>query len=96
MDIDIPLTPFTNSLPVNRLKLSPQNEKVIKVLYFDILAGKITALDQKYKRLSFSDYQYENVTNDFEAIISVDKLGLVKNYPALFERTFITGSHHAA
>src|SRR5688500_16241171 len=28
-DVDIPLTPFTNTLPVNRLRLTPGSEQII-------------------------------------------------------------------
>lgn len=86
MDIDIPLSPFTNSLPINRMKLSVNEGRRTKVLYFDILNQEIKALEQYYKRLSPTEYKYENVPNDFEATIVVDELGLVVNYPGLFER----------
>ncbi len=36
-DIDISLTPFTNTLPINRLQLKDSERHVIDVLYFDIL-----------------------------------------------------------
>ncbi|PRD47727.1 putative glycolipid-binding domain-containing protein [Sphingobacterium haloxyli] len=48
--------------------------------------GKITAREQKYWRLSAEKHKYENVPNDFEAIITIDKSGLVVSYPELFER----------
>lgn len=87
IDIDIPLTPFTNTLPINRLKLSPQEEKHIKVIYCDLLQGEFTAVNQKYIKLSDSIYHYENVPNDFEADIEVDAQGFVVDYPQLFFRT---------
>jgi uncharacterized protein len=94
IDIDIPLTPFTNTLPVNRLKLSEKEDKQIRVLYLDILEQQTKPLYQKYTRLSHNEYKYENVPNDFEATISVDELGLVVKYPELFERSFILESNY--
>ena len=94
IDIDISLTPFTNTLPINRLNLSEKEEKQIDVLYVDVLAREIKPVQQKYRKLSKTDYQYENVPNDFEALLSVDDLGLVVKYPGLFDRTYITESNY--
>ena len=87
IDIDIPLTPFTNTLPINRLNLSIQESQQIKVLYLDILNNEFKPVRQHYKRLSQNEYKYENVPNDFEATITVDESGLVIDYPELFVRT---------
>jgi len=89
IDVDIPLTPFTNTLPINRLRLSPNEERQISVIYLDLLEQQVKPVYQKYTRLSELEFQYENVPNDFEAKIEVDELGLVVNYPALFVRTAI-------
>jgi hypothetical protein len=87
IDIDIPLTPFTNTLPINRLRLSQQDLQQIQVIYLDLLEQQIKPVRQKYTRLSDTTYHYENIPNDFEAIITVDELGLVVDYPELFVRT---------
>lgn len=87
MDIDIPLTPFTNTLPIRRLSLQDQQSQEIQVVYCDLLAGELKPVRQKYTRLSATEYHYQNVPNDFEATIVVDELGLVVDYPGLFVRT---------
>ncbi len=87
IDIDIPLTPFTNTLPIERLRLSKNEERQIKVIYFDILENHIRPVTQKYVCLSKTQFHYENIPNDFEATIEVDNLGLVVDYPSLFVRT---------
>jgi hypothetical protein len=87
IDVDIPLTPFTNTLPINRLRLVPKEERQISVIYLDLLKHQVKPVYQKYTRLSRTEFQYENVPNDFEAKIEVDELGLVVDYPALFVRT---------
>jgi len=87
IDIDIPLTPFTNTLPINRLKLKEGASSQIKVIYIDLLENRVHAVHQKYTRLSSTEYQYENVPNDFEATILVDDAGLVIDYPRLFTKT---------
>lgn len=87
IDVDIPLTPFTNTLPIRRLKLSQNQAREIRVLYCDLLGTQIKPVHQRYTCLSKSEYHYENVPNDFEATIQVDDLGLVVDYPLLFVRT---------
>lgn len=94
IDIDISLTPFTNTLPINRLTLAENQQEQIPVLYLDILGRRIIPVQQKYTRLSPESYKYENVPNDFESIISVDESGLVVKYPGLFERSSITDSDY--
>ncbi len=85
-DVDIALTPFTNTLPIRRLKLQPGEEQDIRVIYFDLLEGTIKPLSQKYRCLTPTTYHYENIPNDFEADITVDEDGLAIDYPTLFTR----------
>lgn len=40
MDVDIPLTPFTNTLPINRLKLPIQASQDIQVIYLDYWSSR--------------------------------------------------------
>ncbi len=94
IDIDLPLTPFTNTLPIRRLQLAIGETAQIQVLYIDLLENKLSAVRQQYTRLSATEYHYENVPNDFEADIVVDKHGLVVNYPALFVRTAAVNSNY--
>lgn len=89
IDIDISLTPFTNLLPIRRLNLSKAEQQKIDVLYIDVFNSEIKPLQQKYTRLSDFEYKYENVPNDFEAVITTDEYGLVISYPGLFERIAI-------
>lgn len=86
IDIDIPLTPFTNTLPIKRLKMQIGQAQLVKVVYLDLLRDEIKPVTQKYARLADREYKYENVPNDFEAVIRVDESGFVLDYPTLFER----------
>ena len=89
IDVDISLTPFTNTLPINRLNLAINDEKVIEVLYCDLLQNEFSKVSQKYIRLSDTVYRFQNVPNDFEAAIEVDENGFIVDYPRLFVRTAI-------
>jgi hypothetical protein len=86
VDVDIPVTPFTNTLPIRRLKLAPGQSQEIKVVYLDMLEQSIRPVTQKYTRVSAREYRYENVPNDFEAKITVDDEDFVVDYPGLFAR----------
>jgi hypothetical protein len=90
--VDIPLTPFTNTLPINNLKLGVNEEAIIKVIYIDLLANTITPVEERYVLKDGSTYHYENIPNDFEADITVDEDGFVIDYPQLFERTAKTSN----
>lgn len=84
--IDISLTPFTNTLPINNLKLSERDSQKIDVLYIDVLKHHIKPVQQQYTWTAVNKYLYENIETDFKAEISVDEGGLVTNYPELFEK----------
>lgn len=94
IDVDIPLTPFTNTLPINRLKLTKDQTQEIKVIYCDILEKQISAVRQKYTCISPTSYHYENVPNDFEATIEMDDSGFVVDYPYLFVRKAVLSSNY--
>ncbi|AZI24004.1 hypothetical protein EA772_01090 [Pedobacter sp. G11] len=84
--IDISLTPFTNTLPINHLHFSAHQKKTVKVMYVDIFNGSIEAVKQKYSKNSDLNYHYENIPKNFEADLNVDDSGFVNLYPTLFER----------
>ncbi len=90
--IDISLSPFTNSLPINNLNLKIGEEKIIDVIYLNILESEINLVKQKYKRIGEKIFKYENIPNDFEAEIEIDEFGLVKYYPKLFKK--LAGLRH--
>lgn len=94
IDIDISLTPFTNTLPINRLQLQQNDSQEIKVIYFDILNDVIRSATQRYTRLSKAKYRFENVPNDFEAELEVDEYGFVIDYPELFVRSALVKSNY--
>jgi uncharacterized protein len=93
-DVDISLTPFTNSLPINRLQWEINKPQQIKVLFVDILSQEVRFVQQQYTKLSNTEFKFENVPNDFEAVIIVDELGLVVNYPELFSRADMRESNY--
>ena len=86
IEIDISLTPFTNTLPINRLKLANRERRKIAVLYIDVLKQQTRRVMQCYTRLSDGEYKYENDSNNSKSVITVDTAGLAVDYPGLFSR----------
>ncbi|MEJ5105718.1 putative glycolipid-binding domain-containing protein [Chryseobacterium sp. MYb328] len=82
--IDISLTPFTNTLPINNLQWAENDSQEIKVIYIDILNNLIKPVTQQYTKIDKHTYHYDNLQTDFKADIVVDENGLVVNYPGLF------------
>jgi hypothetical protein len=84
IDIDISLTPFTNTLPIRRLVFNGHLRNRIEVVYIDILANTIMPVTQYYSKISDSVYLYENEKTTFKAELKTDSHGLVIEYPKLF------------
>ncbi|CAH0127309.1 hypothetical protein SRABI36_00180 [Pedobacter sp. Bi36] len=84
VDIDISLTPFTNTLPIRRLVFNGQLSNRIEVIYIDIIADMIMPVRQYYTKISDSVYLYENEKSTFKAELKTDSYGLVIEYPKLF------------
>lgn len=86
IDVDISVTPFTNTLPINRLELKVGEKSDIQVVYINVIEDEVTTMKQRYYRVSKRVYHYENMPNDFEADIEIDELGFVVAYQPLFYR----------
>lgn len=90
MDIDISITPFTNTIPIRRLSLSPGELSEIRVIYIDVHNFELKPVTQRYTCLDTNlegfKYKYENLDSGFATEFFVDKKGLIINYPDIFER----------
>lgn len=87
-DIDIALTPFTNTIPIERLHLKTGESGIIDVVYIDPLEGKLSPAQQRYTRLEVGRYRYESLSTKFVSELSVDSDGIVLNYPGLWEMIY--------
>lgn len=82
--IDISLTPFTNSLPINGLFLPHGESSDFDLVYIDIVANEIRKEHQKYTKAGHHNYHFENADASFTADLKVDDDGFVTEYPGLF------------
>jgi hypothetical protein len=85
-DIDISMTPFTNTLPIRRLGLGVGAAAEIDVAYIDMPSLALSRRPQRYTRLAERLWRFETLDMDFAAEIAVDGQGLVTDYPGLFWR----------
>lgn len=82
VDVDIALTPFTNTLPIRRLSLAPGAAADLRVVYIQPEPElTIGPEDQRYTRLG-TGYRFESGT--FRADLAIDRDGLVTDYPELW------------
>jgi hypothetical protein len=91
MDIDIAVTPATNTLAIVRLGLAPGESAQTLAAYLSAPAGpgapRPPALArQLYTCLTPSLYRYESLTSGFTAEIEIDNNALVLDYPETFRR----------
>jgi hypothetical protein len=87
IDIDISITPFTNTLPIRRLHLERDQAAEILVVYIQIPGLTLATDRQRYTCLEPSRrYRFESLDSDFKRDIEVDEHGLVVTYPDLFRR----------
>ncbi|PZS04041.1 MAG: hypothetical protein DLM69_02255, partial [Candidatus Chloroheliales bacterium] len=94
LDVDISVTPFTNTLPIRRLGLKPGEATEIAAVYIAAEEMQVRMMRQRYTCLEvgpdFARYRYENVASDFTAELTVNIEGLVIEYPQLWSMVWPT------
>ena len=87
IDIDISITPFTNTLPIRRLNLQRGQSEEIRAVYIRLPSLAITTdRQQLYVSLGRKTVSIRIGRSDFTRGIEVDGHGLVVTYPGLFRR----------
>jgi uncharacterized protein len=86
LDVDLELTPITNSLPVHRLNLAIGQVEEIAVAWIRFPSLEIVRASQSYERLSERTYRYRSLGSGFTADIDVDEIGLTVRYQGIWER----------
>jgi uncharacterized protein len=84
-DIDLAITPATNTLPIRRLDLDIGSSELVVAAWVKFPELTVQPLSQRYTRLARDRYRYESESG-FSVEISVDDLGLVTTYPGGWER----------
>lgn len=94
-DVDISITPFTNTIPIRRLDLKAGQSVDIKALHITVPAMTLKAMGQRYTCLDLNDtggvYRYESLDSGFTAELTADRDGIVINYPGGWRRVLPEG-----
>ena len=91
LDLDIQVTPFTNTLPIRRLDLAAGEIADIRAVYLPLPNLVPVPAEQSYAGLrplglSGGLYRYESRSSGFTADLPVDSGGFVVDYPDSFRR----------
>jgi hypothetical protein len=89
IDVDISATPFTNTLPIRRLRLGAGETRDIRVAYVDVPAFEIRPELQRYTCLESGPsarYRYQSLPKGSAYELAVDDDGIVLDYPGVFRR----------
>jgi hypothetical protein len=85
-DIDLQITPATNSLPINRCSLKEGDSQQIQVLWIGFPGLTLEQQEQRYSKINDRLYKFEIPSTGFEKRLQVDELGLVVDYDSLWRR----------
>lgn len=85
-DVDLGITPSTNSLPIRRLKLRPGESASMTAVWIQFPSLTIAPLPQQYTRTGEYTYRYESNDGAYQADLEVDEHGLVTKYADVWSR----------
>ncbi|MDN7247177.1 putative glycolipid-binding domain-containing protein [Planococcus shenhongbingii] len=90
IDVDISATPFTNTLPINRLDWKVNQKREFEMVYLSIPALNVQKTTQTYTFIESigKNRVFNFQSQDFESFITFDELGFVVDYPQLFSRRY--------
>ncbi len=88
LDVDLGITPSTNTLPIRRLNLSVGESAEVTAAWVRFPDLSVEPLRQRYTRLDANCYRYESDTG-FSTDLTVDDLGLVMSYAGGWERVAV-------
>jgi hypothetical protein len=82
LDVDLTVTPATNTLPIRRLKIDVGQAADLLMAWVQFPGLEVIPSEQRYERLAADRWKFS--TGDFEAELVVDEDGLVLDYGGLF------------
>lgn len=86
-DVDLEITPATNTLPVRRTRLQEGESQQIDVLWIRFPSLAVEQSQQRYTRVDQNRYLFELSATGYRAMLEVDELGLIIAYNDLWQRT---------
>lgn len=86
IDVDLSITPATNTLPIRRLELIVGSEAVVDAAWIRFPHLTVERLTQRYLRTGECSYRYESGGGSFTAELEVDDEGIIVRYGDLWDR----------
>jgi hypothetical protein len=83
-DVDVAVTPSTNTLPLRRLALPVGARAEVTAAWVRFPSLDVVPLRQAYRRIAAGRYDYESPDHGFRAELTVDDEGIVQTYGALW------------
>lgn len=91
VDVDLGITPSTNTLPIRRLDLNVGQSADVTAAWVRFPELSITPLHQRYTRREALRYRYESAGGSFVANIDVDEVGLATYYADVWKCEAVGG-----
>lgn len=85
-DVDLGITPSTNTLPIRRLSMPVGGSKEIDAAWVRVPGLSVTRTRQRYSRGSEYGYTYQNLGSGFKALVTVDADGVVTAYDGVWKQ----------
>lgn len=85
LDVDLEISPSTNSLPIRRLNLPIEDSGAARAAWVRFPELRVEPLEQRYTRLSEDLYHYQS-DHGYETDMVVDDLGLIVTYTNMWTR----------
>jgi hypothetical protein len=89
IDVDLSLSPITNALPINRLRIAPGRAAETLAAWVSFPTLKIEPARQRYDHVTAGVYKYSNLASGFTAAIRVDDHGFPLEYEGVWRRIAI-------
>ena len=83
--VDFGFTPSTNLAQLRRAALANGETAEVPVAWLDVPPGMLTRLEQRYRRVSETSYDYDAPRVAYHAVLEVSPAGFVRRYPELWE-----------
>lgn len=85
-DIDLHITPFTNTVPIRRLRLEAGDSAEITTALIDVETLGVVKVQQRYEHLETGSWRKTQLHSNTSIDFRVDGYGLVNDEPDLFRR----------
>jgi uncharacterized protein len=85
VDLDFGFTPATNLPQLRRLALEPGQTAKAPAAWFDLEAGALICLPQRYERRGETEYWYEAPSVGYAGLLEVLPNGYIQTYPGLWQ-----------